>query len=61
MKRRKVNVALEKELDNSCIELIKHGYIERELENMLYKDGIHLNVDGTNAMGGDFISFLNSA
>ena len=60
VKRRKVNIALEKELENSRIELIKHEYIEREWENMLYKDGIHLNQDGTNALGGDFVSFLNS-
>ena len=61
VKRRKVNIALEKELENSCIELIKHEYIEREWENMLYNDGIHLNVNGTNALGEDFVSFLNSA
>ena len=60
VKRRKANIELEKELDNSRIDLIKHEYIEREWENMLYKDGIHSNVDGTNASGGDFVSFLNS-
>ncbi len=61
VKRREVNFELEKRLQNSGILLIKHEYIKMEWKNLLYRDGIHLNQDGTNALGEDFVIFLNSA
>ena len=58
-KRVQVNALLEKSLRKYDIGFIKHGNFDDNWRNLLYDDGIHLNQQGTNLLGGNIVKFLN--
>ena len=55
-KREEVNILLERELRKLGIDFIKHNNIqERDLDRY----GLHLNINGSKVLTGNFIDFLN--
>ena len=59
-KRVQVNMMLQKSLADNEIDLIEHEVFDTDWRHLLYDDGIHLNDDGTNVLGNDFVNYINS-
>ena len=59
-KRVQINTMLQKSLADNEIDLIKHEVFDRDWRYLLYDDGIHLNDDGTNVLGNNFVNYINN-
>ena len=59
-KRVQVNMMLQKSLADNEIDLIEHEVFDTDWRHLLYDDGIHLNDDGINVLGNDFVNYINS-
>ncbi len=59
-KRVEVNAFLQKLLANKEIDIIEHPVFDTDWEYLLYNDGIHLNEQGKNVLGNDFLDYINN-
>ena len=59
-KRVQVDMMLQKSLADNEIDLIEHKVFDTDWQYLLYDDGIHLNDDGTNVLGNDFVNYINN-
>ena len=59
-KRVQVNRTLKKSLADNEIDFIEHEVFNNYWRFLLYDDGIHLNDDGTNVLGNDFVNYINN-
>ncbi len=59
-KRLQVNSLLAKSLAENKIHFIRHENVDQDWRYLLYEDGIHLNNDGTNVLGQDFVNYINT-
>ena len=59
-KRVQVNRTLQKSLADNEIDFIEHEVFDNDWRFLLYDDGIHLNDDGTNVLGNDFVNYINN-
>ena len=42
------------------LSMIEHEVFDTDWRHLLCDDGIHLNDDGTNVLGNDFVNYINS-
>ena len=57
-KREEVNNLLEREFRKLGIDFIKHDNIQ---ERDLGRNGLHLNIEGSKVLTGNFVNFVNKA
>ena len=59
-KRLLVNSLLAKSLKGNEIHFIRHQNFDQDWRYLLYEDGIHLNNEGTNVLGQNFVNYINA-
>ena len=59
-KRLQVNSFLVKSLAENEIHFIRHQNIDHEWRFLLFDNGIHLNNEGTNVLGQNFVNCINT-
>ena len=59
-KRVQVNMMLQKSLADNEIDFVEHEVFDNDWRFLLYDHGIHLNDDGTNVLGNDFVNCINN-
>ena len=59
-KRLQVNSLLVKSLAENEIHCIRHQNIDHEWRLLLFDEGIHLNNEGTNVLGQNFVNYINT-